>query len=518
MGKIVIDPVGRIEGHLKIEAVVDKGEVKEARTSGPMYRGFEQILLGRHPLDAQRLATRVCGVCPAIHSIAATLALDAAIGVDDKIPDNGRIIRNLILGANYLQSHILHFYALTALDFVDVAAVGDVPSDDPAMRTLKAFLARGEAAPFVPRYEGDYRLDKATNAAAVTHYLRALEMRRVCHEMLASFGGKMPHEVGIVPGGTCEVPTIDKIAAFRARLQEVRNFVNDCYIPDVLAVAKVYPDYFDIGKGCGDYLSYGNFDLDCKETDLLKRSRFLPSGMLDNGKLMPVDGNAITEDLKYTHFSDEYTHLHPSQEQTVPVEGKKQAYSYMKAPRLNGKPYEVGPLSRWLVAYHKGDAKVKPIVDSVLAALGAEASALQSTLGRHATRALEAKLVADAMAEWALQLKPGEPVCAPYELPQEGSGLGLADGPRGALLHYIDIKDGVIARYQMVVPTTWNASPRDDKDVPGPMEQALVGTKLKDEANPFELVRIARSFDPCLACAVHLVDAKGHDLGRFRIL
>jgi len=517
MARIVIDPVGRVEGHLKIDVTVDNGEVKDARVSGPMFRGFEQILIGRHPMDAQRLTTRVCGVCPAVHSVCSSLALDGAIGVADQIPDNGRIIRNLLLGANFLQSHILHFYALAALDYVDPAAAADYAGDDPGLQQLAAFLQRGEWAPFVPRYEGDLRLDKETNATAASHYLRALDMRRLTHEMVATFGGKMPHEVGCVPGGTCEVPTTDKIASFLGRLQDVQRFVDECYVPDILAVAKAYPDYFEIGKGCGKYLAYGLFDMDTTETDLMKRPRYLPSGAL-NGQLEAVDAQAITEDLKYSHFSDEDSHLRPSEGRTQPQADKPEAYSWAKAPRLNGEPYEVGPLARWLVAYHAGDEKVKPVIDSLLAALDAEPAALQSTLGRHAARALETKLVADAMAQWVLELEPGAPVCADYELPETGSGTGMVDGPRGALLHHIDIEDSVISRYQLVVPTTWNVSPRDDQDKPGPIEQALVGTSVRDEQNPFEVVRIARSFDPCLACAVHIIDARDKELGRYRIL
>ena len=515
MGRIVIDPVGRVEGHLRIDVTVDAGEVKDARVSGPMYRGFEQILLGRHPMDAQRLTTRVCGVCPAVHSVCSSLALDQAIGVADQIPDNGRIIRNLLLGANYLQSHILHFYLLAALDYVDPAAV-DVDADDPGMQRLGEFLQRGELAPFAPRYEGDLRLDRDANTAAVSHYVRALDMRRLTHEMLATFGGKMPHEVACVPGGTCEVPTDAKIAAFISRLQDVSHFIDDCYIPDVVAVASTYADYCGIGKGCGRYLAYGVFDMDVAETDLMKRPRYLPSGVL-NGQFGEVAVGAITEDLKYSFFEDDATHRHPSEGETKPASEKDGAYSWAKAPRLNGEPYEVGPLSRWLVAYHAGDEKVKPAVEALLSALGAEPAALQSTIGRHGARALETKLIADAMTEWALALEPGAPVCAEYDMPEEGSGTGMVDGPRGALLHHIDIAEGVIARYQLIVPTTWNVSPRDDEDQPGPIEQALIGTAVKDEENPFELVRIARSFDPCLACAVHIVDARHNEIGRYRI-
>lgn len=517
MGSIVIDPVGRIEGHLKIEATVDDGVVKDARVSGPMFRGFEKILPGRHPLDAQRITTRVCGVCPAVHSVCSSLALDQAIGVADAIPENGRIIRNLILGSNFLQSHIIHFYLLAALDYVDPANAAEYAGDDLDMDRLQSFLDRGELAPFSPGYSGDLRMDGETNATALRSYLRALDIRRITHEMLSVFGGKMPHEVGCVPGGTCERPTDDKISAFISRLDDVRQFVDECYIPDIVAVARAYPDYFEIGEGCGQYLSYGVFDLETNGTNLLERERYLPPGAL-NGELVDVEPEQITEDLRHSYFADEYSGRSPSEGETEPEYDKEGAYSWAKAPRLGGEPYEVGPLARWLVAYTAGDEKVTGPIDELLSALDAEPAALRSTLGRHAARALETKLIADSMRDWAMELQPGEPVCADYEIPAEGTGTGMVGGPRGALLHHVDIEDGLISRYQLVVPTTWNVSPRDDNDVPGPIEQALLGTEVRDEQNPFELVRIARSFDPCLACAVHVVDGRHNDLGVYRIL
>ncbi|MFP3904212.1 MAG: nickel-dependent hydrogenase large subunit, partial [Armatimonadota bacterium] len=265
------------------------------------------------------------------------------------------------------------------------------------------------------------------------------------------------------------------------------------------------------------YLSYGVFDMEADGTDLFQRGRFLPAGAL-NGELTDVEPSQITEDLRHSYFDDDHTGRHPSQGETEPDADKSEAYSWAKAPRLGGEPHEVGPLARWLVAYHAGDEKVTEALDGLLSALDAPPKALESTLGRHAARALETQLVARAMRDWALELEPGEPVCADYELPDTATGTGFVGGPRGALMHHVDIDDGVISRYQLVVPTTWNVSPRDDNDVPGPIEQALLGTEVADEQNPFEVVRIARSFDPCLACAVHLVDARNNDLGEYRIL
>jgi len=353
--------------------------------------------------------------------------------------------------------------------------------------------------------------------AAVAHYVQALDMRRLAHEMLAIFGGKMPHNVAIVPGGATENVSVDKITGFFWRLQTLRDFIDNVYIPDVLAVAQVYDDYFEIGPGCMRYLSYGVFDLDTYP-DLTIRQRLHPQGTTTASDLThhPLEPSKIREDVARSRFRSP-SGLHPSQGATEPDPYKEGAYSWLKSPRYDGQVYEVGPLARMLVSYTADAPKVRKMVDDTLAYLGASATVLFSTLGRHATRALETKWVADAMAEWVLELKPGEPVYEPYELPQESTGMGLWEGPRGALGHWITIEDGVIANYQCVVPTTWNCSPRDDQGQPGPVEQALEGTKVRDVENPFELVRVVRSFDPCIACAVHLVTPKGHELGRFRV-
>lgn len=495
MKKIIIDPITRIEGHLKVEAVVENGTVKDAISSGTLFRGIEIILKNRDPRDASQITQRICGVCPICHATASALAQDSAFGIDDKITDNGRIIRNLILGSNFLQSHILHFYHLAALDFVKSP---DVP-------------------PFVPRYEGDYRFSEKENTELTQHYIQALEVRRKAHEMLAIFGGKMPHNVGIIAGGATEKPTTDKIANFLWRLNEIRDFVEKVYIPDVIAVAKKYSDYFEIGAGCKNYLAYGVFDLDGKEKDLLKRSRLLKSGRTSSDlKYETVDSLKITEDVKHSWYDDSQTHKHPSQEETIPKPQKGDGYSWLKSPRYDEKVYEVGPLARILVNYVSGDETTRKLVDATLSEFNAKPDALFSVLGRHAARALESKIVGDSMARWVLELKPEEPVFTEYEIPETAEGVGLTEGPRGALGHWLRIKDKKIENYQCIVPTTWNASPKDDKNQPGPIEQAIIGTKIKDEENPFEIVRIVRSFDPCLACAVHIVDLRGNTIGRFK--
>ncbi len=518
MRHIVIDPVTRIEGHLKIEAVVEEGEVKDARSSATLFRGFELILQGRDPRDAQRLTQRICGVCPTSHSTAAALCLDSAFGLADKIPDNGRIIRNLILGAAHIADHILHFYHLAALDYVDIAKVAKYEGNSPGLNSIKKFIERGELGPFFPRYEGDYRFPDEVDQQLAAHYVEALAMRRKSQEMLAIFGGKMPHNVGIVPGGVTEVPTVDKITSFLWRLNEVRDFIDTVYLPDVLAIGEVYSDHFQMGRGCSNLLSYGSYELDGKEPNLTRRERLFKQGTLSAdlnlGKLNP---GKISEEVRHSWYASSTTGRNPSQGETRPDEGKDGAYSWAKSPRYDGKVYEVGPLARVLVTYASGEPTVKALVDSTMARLNVSTDALFSVLGRHIARALSTKIIADSMPGWLLQLKPGEPVYIEYIIPDEAQGMGLTEAARGALGHWLEIKEGKIANYQVVTPTSWNVSPKDDRDQPGPIEQALIGTKIKDSENPFEIVRITRSFDPCLACAVHLITPKGRNLGQFRI-
>ncbi|MHC4622616.1 MAG: nickel-dependent hydrogenase large subunit [Planctomycetota bacterium] len=490
---IKIDPITRIEGHMGIEAVIDDGVVKDAKSSGTLFRGFEIILRGRDPRDACRLTQRICGVCPTAHATASTLCIDEAFGLTEKIPDNARLIRALIFGSNFLQSHILHFYHLAALDYVDAAGV------------------IGDLAPFVPRYEGDYRVPTEVNAELVNHYVQALDIRRKSQEMLSIFGGKMPHNVGIVPGGVTEKPTEDKITNFLWRLNEIRDFIEKVYIPDVLAVAKLYSDYFGVGPGCKRLLSYGGFDL--------PTGKLFATGIVSPDlKAEPFAKENITEDVKHSWYADSGSGKNPAQGDTTPQIKKKQAYSFLKSPRYDGSVCEVGPLARMVNNYVQGDGKVKEMVDSVLGEFNAGADALYSVLGRHAARGIEAKIVGDAMVDWLQALRPAEPVIVEHEIPETGQGAGLTEAPRGSVGHWINVKDKKTDRYQVITPTAWNASPKDDKDQPGAVEQAIIGTKVKDRENPFELVRIVRAFDPCLACSIHLLDARGSELGVFRVV
>lgn len=504
--KIAIDPITRIEGHLKIEVEVTDGKITDARSSGEMFRGWEIILQGRDPKDAQMITQRICGVCPSPHAQASTLCLDDAFGIHP--PDNGRLIRNLIYGANFIQSHILHFYHLTALDYVDITAILKYTGNDPGLNKVKAWAKTevesgrpAAVAPFLPRLKGDYIPDTETNIACIAHYLQAFDITKKAHEMLCIFGGRMPHEIAIMPGGACERPTVDKIASYLYRLQEIQSFIDNVYLPDVIAVAKAYPQYFEIGKGCGNLLAYGVFEENNEGTD-----KFLPGGVYVNGAVQPLDPTKIAEYVKYSRYSSK-SGLHPSLGETTPQPDKKKAYSWVKAPRYENKVCEVGPLARMAVNHLQGtNASASKLVSDTLKQLNLSVDALFSVAGRHAARALETKVVADRCAEWVMQLKPGQPVHTKFEIPEQASGMGLTDAPRGALGHWITIKDKKIDNYQCVVPTTWNAGPRDDKSQPGPIEQALIGTPVADPDNPIEPLRVVRSFDPCLACAIHIIE------------
>jgi hydrogenase large subunit len=517
MGTVIIDPVTRIEGHLKIEAVVENGTVKEARSTGTLWRGIELILEGRHPFDALQITQRVCGVCPQGHANASALNLDSALGIADKIPKNGRIIRNLVLGSNFIQSHILHFYTLAALDYVDVAACAKYGGSNPDILSIREFVEAGELGPFVPRYDHDFRLSDELNQELSGHYVKALRARSLAHEMLAIFGGKMPHNMAVIAGGVTETPTVGKIAQFLGKLKEIREFIDNVYIPDIIAAAGAYGDYLALGKGCGRYLAYGAFEEDEGTDDYPARKRFLPSGAVDeNLKVADVDAGSIAEHVTHSWYKDRDP-SHPFDGETVPEYGKEGAYSWLKSPRYDGQVYEVGPLARMVAGYLRGAPGIKKIIDGTLAAIKGKVGDLLSILGRHAARALECKLVADAMVGWVTQLEVGAPVFVEAEIPESSSGVGLTEAPRGALGHWIKINGQKISKYQLVVPTTWNASPRDADGVPGPIEQSIEGLPIKDENQPIEIVRAVRSFDPCLACSVHVVTPSGQTRNIIRV-
>jgi hydrogenase large subunit len=488
---IRLDPITRIEGHLAVETLVDSGIVKEAKVSGTLFRGLETIMRGHSPLDVIQFAQRFCGVCPTAHAIASAQALDHAFGIMPT--DNGRVIRNLVGGANWIQSHLLHFYALSALDY----------------------FPGPFSPPFIPRFEGDYRLPKALNQELLSHYILALSMRLKAHELSAVFSGKMPHSASIVPGGVTIQPTVDKITTFLWRLRELRDFIDNTYLPDVIAVARVYRDGLEQGRGPSKLLTYGSYDLS-SETDVTKRRRLLRMGRYVDGHLDEIQTEKIAEHVRHSWYTDAGP-AHPSKGSTVPLPGKEGAYSWIKAPRYEGDVYEVGPTARVLCTAISGESPaMTEITNRVLSEVNADLSALRTTIGRHLARAIETKFVADAMSRWILEFKLGEPVCADFKIPEQASGFGLWCAPRGALGHWLEIEDGVVSHYQAIVPTTWNCSPRDDRGQPGPLEVALEGLPVRDSDNPIEILRVVHSFDPCVACAIHVVDARGNSKSSFR--
>jgi ferredoxin hydrogenase large subunit/hydrogenase large subunit len=521
MSKIIIDPISRIEGHLSIELDVDAGVVKSARVRGDMFRGFEQILIGRNPFDAVQIAQRICGVCPISHGIESSRCVENACGATPN--KNGRLLRNLALASNYLQSHILHFYHLAALDFVDITAILAYSGNDEKLNYLKAWAksefagkkagvdAMTACAPFLPRYtgEGFYIKDAEFNIAAIAHYVQGLGIRMKAHRMVALFAGRVPHAIGLVAGGMAKTP--DKATVERAGtiLSEISNFVNTAYTPDVVALAKTLPAYAEIGK-FGDFLAYGEFPDGPEPGDL-----YFPRGIVSAGKRQAFDPSKITEQVLHSRYSSP-SNLHPSQGQTEPQPDKQGAYTWIKAPRYGGKPMEVGPLARIMVGYSAGNPDIKKEVDTFTAAAGLTLAQLQSAIGRHAARAIESKLLCRKIAGWLEQVDVGQKPRTECAIPETGEGVGLGEAARGALGHWISVKNGKIDRYQCIVPTTWNASPCDDSGIPGPMEQALAGVPVSDEKNPMEAARIVRTFDPCLACAIHCVKA-GRELARFRV-
>jgi hydrogenase large subunit len=495
MTKIIIEPITRIEGHLDVEVSVGTvdglQQVIDAKSSAVMFRGFEKILLDRDPRDATIYTQRICGVCPISHAMASTLNLESAFGVEP--PDNGRILRNLVLGANFIMSHILHFYHLSALDYINTDGIIDI-------------------SPWTPRYVTPDMVTGPVAEALVGHYVQALEMRRKAHQMGAIFGAKLPCTSTFVPGGCTEVVTENKISDFSALLDELQSFIDNVYIPDVLTVAEAFSEYFSIGVGCGNLLAYGVFDLDVSGT-----TKLLARGRYTEGEVGNVDPSLITEYVAYSRYTPESGNLNPSVGITEPDIKKPKAYSWIKSPRYLDKVHEAGPLARMFVSYLAEEPTVQGLVNHVLDHFGAGTDALFSVLGRHAARALECKFIADSMDGWLEELIVEDPVYTYSPIPESGAGIGLTEAPRGALGHWIDINNSKISRYQVVTPTSWNASPRDDLEQRGPIEEALIGTPVAVTDQPIEVLRVIHSFDPCIACAVHLVTPEGQSLAKFRV-
>lgn len=462
---IAVDPVTRIEGHLKvmIEADTVDGvqQITAVKTVGTLFRGFEKLMEGRDPRDAPIITSRICGVCPTSHAMVAALALDAA--ADVTVPTSARLLRNLVHAACYLESHILHFYLLSLPDYIQ----------GPAM------------PPWTPGFKMDRRVDQAMQDLFLAHYLEAINMRRKCHEMGALFGGKLPHPPAYIGGGFTAVPSAANLATFAADLDVILDFIETRYLPDAERLAALYSDYFLIGRGYGNLLCYGSF-----EQDDIGVSKLFPAGrVLDgSGAVLPMDEAAITEDVTRSWYTDETGTLHPAVGETVPQYPKPAGYSWLKAPRYQGAPYECGPIARM---WAKGE-----YTNGV------------SVMDRIRARAYEARLLATEMKNWLAGVADGSTAYTPWMNPVDATALGLIEAPRGALGHWIGIENGTISHYQVITPTCWTISPRDGAGQLGPLEQALMGTPIADIEHPVEALRVIHSVDPCLDCATHVVRAK----------
>lgn len=590
--RVVVDPITRIEGHLRIEAETDaSGKITHAYSAGTMVRGIEIILRGRDPRDAWAFAQRICGVCTLVHGIASVRSVEDALHraiPSYSIPQNAELIRNLMIAAQYVHDHVMHFYHLHALDWVDVVSalkadpkatsalaqsISSYSKSSPGyfadvQKRVKTFVEQGQLGIFANAYWGHpaYKLPPEANLMAVAHYLDALAWQRDVVKLHTIFGGKNPHPnfvVGGVPsaisvqigagpgkgphfhggqGGTAlnevGLQTIQNV------IRQMREFVDQVYVPDTLAIAGFYKDWAGRGEGLGNFLSFG--DLPSKsfwDTD----SYLIPRGVIlnrDLSKIHPIDLDADNEIQEFvSHSWYKYSQgdgqgLHPFKGETeLNYTGPKppyeqldvdKKYSWLKSPRWQGKSMEVGPLARMLMLYATGNAQAKELVDYTLKTLDVPIDALFSTLGRTAARTLESKLLADAMQGWYDQLianiKAGdirtfnEQYWEPSTWPNHMQGVGLMEAPRGGLSHWIVIDDGKISNYQAVVPSTWNAGPRDMQGQPGAYEAALQDNHvMQDPKQPIEILRTIHSFDPCIACAVHVTDPDGEELVQVKI-
>jgi len=517
MGKrITVDPVTRIEGHLKIEVEIENGKVKDAWSSGTMARGFEALLLGKDPRDASYVTSRFCGVCYSVHQLASARALDAAFGA--RVPRGGTLLRNLVMGAEYIYDHMIHFYHLSALDYLDVMAVANYTGKDPALNKVKekivGLVKRGDVFPLVPRYEPDEFSVKDPDIviSAVKHYLDALQMQVKAKNMGAIFGGRAPHYQSIVVGGFTQLPDVNQVARFRSMLDEIAQFVNEVYIPDVVAfgTGPLLPlAQAGVGGGHLNYLSYGSFEMNQSGKQLLFKPGVI-IGLNGGMAVKPFDQRKITESVHSSWYKND-TPKHPYEGEQVFDLTRSDAYSFVKSPRYGNVPMEVGPLARALVDQ-----------DPTILGLVKNQGVKPGAVARHAARAVETKKIVDAMYGWCDELtaamtKRGFKIhdTAHWDPPATGEGAGFYEAPRGALGHWIRIKDHKIAGYQAVVPSTWNASPRDERGVRGQYEESLIGVPVPDPENPINVVRVIRSFDPCLACAVHLIDPQTNEIRKF---
>ena len=558
--KVVVDPITRIEGHLRIEAQADGGRITNAWAHSTQFRGIEIVLQGRDPRDAWAFTQRICGVCTVVHAVASCRAVEDAL--DITIPPNANLIRNLIHGMQFIQDHVIHFYHLHALDWVDVISalkadpagtariaksISPWPNNSETyyravQDRLTKFASGGQLGIFRNGYWGHpaYKLPPEVNLLAVAHYLEALDWQRDVIRVHTIFGGKNPHPNFLV-GGMASAINIDGTATINAErlvdvqgmIRRAREFVEQVYFPDLVAIAGFYKDWAAIGGGVPNFLACGEFpEADVRDLDKL----YFPRGIILNKDLTKVheyDHMKVQEYITsswYQYAGGDGVGLHPWEGETKPVyTGPKppyqylqdqQKYTWMKAPRYEGKPMQVGPLSRMLVAYASGHPDVKELVGAALSKLNVGPAALFSTLGRTAARGIETVLLARRMEVWFGQLveriKSGDTQTFekskwdPSTWPKTAQGYGYLDAPRGALGHWVQIMDGKISRYQCVVPSTWNCSPRDGEGQMGPYEASLVDNHpLVRPDEPLEILRTIHSFDPCMSCGVHVLDATG---------
>ncbi len=576
--RVVVDPITRIEGHLRIEAETDGGVITRASSSGTMVRGLEIILRGRDPRDAWAFAQRICGVCTLVHGIASVRAVENALGY--AIPPNAQLIRNLMIAAQHVHDHVMHFYHLHALDWVDVVSalkadpkqtsalaqsISNYPKSSPGyfadmQRRLKGFVETGQLGIFAQAYWGHpgYQLPPEANLMAVAHYLEALDWQRDVVKLHTIFGGKNPHPNFLVGGVPCAISaegtagasghggtSLDLVGLQKVRdvIEQMRAFVDQVYVPDTLAIASFYKDWFRQGEGVGNFLTYGDFP----EQGMDDPSSYLiPSGVILNRDLSTVhevDLNAADQIEEfvahswYDYDGGKAQGLHPyAGETNLNYTGPKppyrhldvdQSYSWLKSPRWRGQPVEVGPLARVLMLYGRGHEPTRELVGSALKTLDLPVEALFSTMGRTAARTLETKIIADAMGTWydhlIANIRAGDlrtfndTLWEPSSWPKKAQGVGFMEAPRGALGHWIVIEDEKIANYQAVVPSTWNAGPRDAQGQSGPYEASLQGHALHDPEQPLEILRTIHSFDPCIACAVHVTDPEGEELIKVKV-
>ncbi|RXJ82035.1 hydrogenase 2 large subunit [Arcobacter sp. F2176] len=566
---IVIDPITRIEGHLRIEAVIDENNVvTDAYSSSTMFRGIEEILKGRDPRDCGLLAMRICGVCTGTHYQRSIEAVEHAFKVT--IPKNARLVRNMMQGALYIHDHVVHFYHLHALDWVDITKAleadpkkaveeaqkwaklsGQRPwnaSEDvfaEVQERVTKYVKQGRLGVFGNAYWGSkaYKLTPEQNLIGLSHYLDALELQREIAKAQAIFGGKNPHPQSIVVGGvTCvqDIKNPARIAEFKDIIQKAQKFSKQAYLPDVYMAGTMYADEAldGTGGGLGNYMSYGDFNLD--DTSFYEAAKLFPSGIVMNkdlSKVYDLDQTKISEDVTHSWYEGK-TNLHPYEGETKPnytgfKEKKdgiayldiKNKYSWIKSPLYNDNRMEVGPLARMIVGVAKGDERISKYVTTFLKNGNLPTKVLFSTVGRTAARAIETEMMCDVVIEWADELAKnaaGGDLSTWTEfdfdkVSKDAQGFGMAEAPRGALGHWIKIKDGKVLNYQAVVPSTWNAAPKDYKNRMGAYEASLVGTKVVDPDMPLEILRTIHSFDPCIACAVHIIDTNGKELGVYKI-